>query len=184
MADPKVRISKFLALVLRHDPGRIGLTLDPQGWVDVDALLGAAAAVGVPISRMELEEVVRTNPKQRFALDTAGSRIRANQGHSLDVDLGLSPVEPPVRLFHGTSRSVRQAVLAEGLRPMSRHQVHLSADRETALTVGRRHGPPVVLIVNGHRMFVDGHRFSRSVNGVWLTDHVPSAYLEREGARR
>ena len=173
VGDPNVRISKFLALVLRHDPGRIGLTLDREGWVDVEVLLAAAAAAGVAIGRVELDEVVRTSPKRRFTLDPAANRIRANQGHSLQVDLGLSAVEPPGRLFHGTSGAAREAILAQGLQPMSRRQVHLSADGETALAVGRRHGPPIVLIVDSHRMFVDGHHFFRSVNGVWLTDHAP-----------
>jgi putative RNA 2'-phosphotransferase len=180
VGDPKVRLSKFLALVLRHDPGRIGLTLNPEGWADVEALLAAVAAAGVPISRAALDEVVLTSPKQRFTLDTAANRIRANQGHSVQVDLGLSAVEPPGRLFHGTSRDARDAILAGGLRPMARSQVHLSADRATARAVGRRHGRPVVLVVDSHSMFVDGHRFFRSVNGVWLTDHVPPAYLEED----
>jgi putative RNA 2'-phosphotransferase len=177
-----VKVSKFLALVLRHDPGRIGLTLDPEGWVDVDELLKAAGAAGLPISRPELDEVVRTNPKQRFTLDSTANRIRANQGHSVKVDLGLTPIEPPLRLYHGTSRAVQTAILAEGLRPMARDQVHLSADHETALAVGRRHGPPVVIVVQSRRMHVDGYRFYRSVNGVWLTDHVPPAYLSGDSS--
>jgi putative RNA 2'-phosphotransferase len=172
-----VRISKFLALVLRHDPGRIGLNLDPEGWADVDELLAAAGAAGVSISRAELEDVVRTNPKQRFTLDGAGNRVRANQGHSLDVDLGLAPVEPPGQLYHGTSRAALASILAEGLRPMARHHVHLSADPETAVAVGRRRGPPAVLVVDSRRMDADGYRFYRSVIGVWLTDHVPAVYL-------
>ena len=172
-----VRISKFLALVLRHDPGRIGLTLDAEGWADVDDLLAAAARHGLVISRPELDEMVRTNPKQRFTLDPAANRIRANQGHGLDVDVGLIPVEPPLRLYHGTSRGMLPVILTEGLRPMARQQVHLSADPETALAVGRRPGPPAVLVVDSLRMHADGHGFYRSVNGVWLTDHVPSAYL-------
>lgn len=180
VTDRKVRISKFLALVLRHDPGRIGLALDAEGWADVEVLLAAAAAAGVPISRVELDEVVRTSAKQRFTLDSAASRIRANQGHSLQVDLGLAPVQPPTQLFHGTSHAMRKAILAEGLRPMSRRHVHLSTDRETALAVGRRHGPAVILVVDSHTMFVDGHQFYRSVNGVWLTDHVPPGYLEED----
>jgi putative RNA 2'-phosphotransferase len=172
-----VRISKFLAQVLRHDPGRIGVTLDAEGWADVDELLTAAARAGLPFSRAELEEVVRTNPKQRFTLDRAADRIRANQGHSVDVDLGLSPVEPPGVLFHGTSRTVLPVLLAEGLRPMRRRHVHLSPDVETALAVGRRHGPPAVLVVDSATMHAAGHPFYRSANGVWLTDHVPAVYL-------
>lgn len=172
-----MRISKFLALVLRHDPARIGLTLDPKGWADVDQLLTAAARGGLAISREELEAVVRDNPKQRFTLDAEANRIRANQGHSLDIDLGLVPLEPPAVLYHGTGRVTLAAVLDEGLRPMGRRQVHLSADPDTAVAVGRRHGPAVVLIVDSAAMHADGHRFYRSVNGVWLTDQVPSRYL-------
>lgn len=172
-----VRISKFLALVLRHDPGRIGLTLDPEGWADVDALLAGAARGGLSITRAELDEVVRMNPKQRFALDAAANRIRANQGHSLEVDLGLSPIEPPPRLYHGTSRTAVPVILSEGVQPMTRRQVHLSADPGTALMVGARHGPPVALVVDSGRMYADGYHFYRSVNGVWLTDHVPAVYL-------
>ena len=172
-----IRISKFLALVLRHDPARIGLTLDAEGWADIDELLAGAVRHGVSISRAELDEVVRTNPKQRFALDTAANRIRANQGHSLEVDLGLTPIEPPAQLYHGTSRAVVPVILAEGLQPMGRRQVHLSADSETALAVGARHGPPVALVIDSRRMHADGLQFYRSANGVWLTDHVPPAYL-------
>ena len=175
-----VRISKFLALVLRHDPGRIGLDLDPEGWVHIDELLAAAGGAGMSISRAELEAVVRNNPKQRFTLDRAGNRIRANQGHSLEVDLGLTPIEPPRQLYHGTSRAALATILAEGLRPMGRRQVHLSADPETAVAVGRRHGRPAVLVVDSRRMHADGYRFYRSVNGVWLADHVPAAYLSEQ----
>ena len=177
MDGRQVRLSKFLALVLRHDPGRVGVTLDPEGWVGVDELLRAAGAAGVPMSRHELVDVVLTNPKQRFTLDPDGNRIRANQGHSLDVDLRLDPLEPPDVLFHGTSRTVLAAVLNEGLRPMGRRHVHLCADRDTAVMVGRRHGPPVVLTVASGRMHADGHRFFRSVNGVWLAERVPPSYL-------
>jgi len=151
-----VRISKFLALVLRHDPGRIGLTLDSEGWADVDEMLAAAERAGLPISRFELEEVVRTNPKQRFILDPAANRIRANQGHSIDVDLGLTPLDPPDVLFHGTRRDQVEVILAEGLRPMGRRHVHLSVDRETAVAVGRRHGRPAVLVVDSARMHLGG----------------------------
>jgi len=177
-----VRISKFLSLVLRHDPARIGLTLDREGWADVNELLIAAGNAGMPISRSDLDEVVRSNPKQRFTLDLSSRRIRANQGHSLEVDLGLAPIEPPAKLYHGTSQALLAVILTEGLRPMTRQQVHLSGDLETALAVGRRHGPPTALVVESHRMHADGYRFYRSVNGVWLTDSVPPTYLS-EGRR-
>jgi putative RNA 2'-phosphotransferase len=177
MSARAVRISKFLALVLRHDPGRIGLSLDAEGWVDVDDLLGAAADQGFRFTRAELEAVVRDNPKRRFTLDADNNRIRANQGHSLTVDLGLTPLEPPAVLYHGTSQAVLPRILVEGLRPMGRQHVHLSGDVDTAWAVGHRHGPAAVLIVESGPMHIAGHRFYRSANGVWLTDHVPSVYL-------
>ncbi|HYH50230.1 MAG TPA: RNA 2'-phosphotransferase [Acidimicrobiia bacterium] len=182
MTDRAVQVSKFLALVLRHDPGRIGLELDGGGWADVDALLAAARRIDITISRAELEAVVRDNPKQRFALDQRGNRIRANQGHSVDVDLGLTAVDPPAVLFHGTTRRVLPAILAEGLRPMSRQHVHLSADAETARVVGSRHGPPVVLTIAAATMAAAGHPFWRSDNGVWLTPNVPREFLSETDA--
>ena len=145
--------------------------------MDVDELLQAAAHNGFRISRAELEAVVWDNPKRRFTLDAENNRIRANQGHSLAVDLGLTPLEPPVVLYHGTSRAVLPRILVEGLQPMGRHHVHLSGDVDTAWAVGRRHGPAAVLIVESGRMHIAGHPFYRSANGVWLTDHVPSLYL-------
>jgi len=180
MTARAVRVSKFLALVLRHDPARVGVTLDTGGWADVDVLLAAAARHGMAFGRDELEAVVRDNPKQRFTLDPERNRIRANQGHSVDVDLGLTPVAPPPLLFHGTSRAVLPTILAEGLRPMSRRHVHLSADVDTALAVGLRHGPPLVLTVDAAAMACAGHSFWRSANGVWLTDRVPPGFLSEE----
>ena len=178
-----VRVSRFLALVLRHDPGRIGLRLDAEGWVDVDRLLAAAAAAGFPIGEAELGDVVAGNSKQRFALDPTGRRIRANQGHSLPVDLGLAPVPPPPVLYHGTSTRVLARIGREGLLPMGRAHVHLSADVATAEAVGRRHGPVAVLTVDSGRMHADGHRFLRSVNGVWLCGPVPPGYLSATSRR-
>lgn len=169
------RVSSYLSLHLRHEPDRIGLTLDEAGWTDVGALLSAAAAHGFPISRAELERVVAENDKRRFALD--GDRIRAQQGHSVPVDLDLPPREPPAYLHHGTVAAALTAIRAEGLRPMSRHAVHLSPDRETARRVGARRGRPVVLSVDAGAMHREGHVFRRSGNGVWLTAQVPPAYL-------
>lgn len=180
--DPKlVRLSKFLSLVLRHDPGTIGITLDPNGWVPVDELLSAAARAGTSITREQLDEVVATNDKKRFAFSPDGTRIRASQGHSLEVDLGLDPVEPPERLFHGTATRSVESIRAEGLIRQSRQHVHLSPDEETATRVGQRHGKPVVLIVRAGQMHRDGHAFYRSDNGVWLTASVPPEYLEIPG---
>lgn len=180
--DPRlVHLSKFLSLVLRHDPGMIGITLDPNGWVPVDELLSAAARAGKPITREQLDEVVATNDKKRFAFSPDGTLIRASQGHSVDVDLGLAPVEPPERLFHGTATRSVEAIRAEGLVRQSRQHVHLSPDEETALRVGQRHGKPVVLIVRAGQMHRDGHPFYQSDNGVWLTASVPPEYLEIPG---
>ncbi|MEU6791433.1 RNA 2'-phosphotransferase [Nonomuraea wenchangensis] len=170
-----VRVSKYLARHLRHDPGRIGLTLDPAGWVPVEELLSAAAAHGFPITPAELARVVETNDKRRYVIEDG--RIRASQGHSVPVDLGLPPAEPPEVLYHGTVGRFLSAIRREGLRPMGRHHVHLSPDRDTAVRVGARRGAPVVLVVRAGAMHADGHVFHLSANGVWLTGHVPPAYL-------
>lgn len=170
-----VRVSKYLARHLRHDPGRIGVTLDPQGWVDVDVLLRAAAAHGFPITEAELVEVVARNDKKRYALENG--RIRANQGHTVQVDLDLPAVEPPPVLYHGTVARSLPGIRAEGLRPMSRHHVHLSPDRETATRVGARRGRPVVLTVDAAAMHAAGHVFRLSANGVWLADAVPPSFI-------
>lgn len=170
-----VRVSKYLAKHLRHQPERIGVTLDAQGWVEVEVLLAAATAHGFVVSREELEQVVEGNDKRRYVIEDG--RIRASQGHSVRVDLDLPVAEPPTVLFHGTvSRSVG-VIKAEGLRPMSRHHVHLSPDRDTATRVGARRGVPVVLVVDAAGMYAAGHGFRCSANGVWLVDHVPPGYL-------
>lgn len=166
-----VRVSKFLSRHLRHDPDRIGIELDEHGWVEVDALLKAAEDHGFPITRQELEEVVDENDKQRFAL--RDGRIRANQGHTVDVDLDLDPVDPPPLLYHGTTERFLDSIREEGVKAMDRHDVHLSPDHETAVDVGSRRGEPVVLVIDAGRMADRGHLFYRSENGVWLTEHVP-----------
>ncbi|WP_329079475.1 MULTISPECIES: RNA 2'-phosphotransferase [unclassified Streptosporangium] len=174
-----VRVSKYLSKHLRHQPERIGLILGPQGWADIDALLGAAARHGFAITRDELALVVAGNDKRRFTVE--GDRIRANQGHTVDVDLGLPPVEPPEILFHGTVGAYVGAIREEGLRPMNRHAVHLSPDRETATRVGARRGRPVVLVVRSGEMHRAGHEFRVSANGVWLAAHVPPAHISFPG---
>ncbi|MCF1509423.1 RNA 2'-phosphotransferase [Streptomyces glomeratus] len=166
-----VKVSKYLSKHLRHQPERIGLTLDEHGWVEIGTLLAAAAAHGFRITRAELDRVVATNDKKRFAIE--GTRIRASQGHSIDVDLGLPPAAPPAYLYHGTVARHLDAIRAEGLKAMSRHDVHLSPDRETATRVGARRGRPVVLTVDAAAMHRDGHVFHMSANGVWLTKAVP-----------
>ncbi|ARF56453.1 RNA 2'-phosphotransferase [Streptomyces gilvosporeus] len=170
-----VRISKYLAKHLRHEPERIGITLDAQGWVPVPELIEAAARHGFRFSRAELDTVVADNDKQRYTIEDG--RIRANQGHSIRVDLDLPPAEPPAHLFHGTVARSVAAIRHEGLRPMSRHAVHLSPDRETATRVGARRGKAVVLTVDAGAMHKAGHVFQVSANGVWLTARVPPEFL-------
>ena len=172
-----VTISKFLSKHLRHEPEALGLTLAEGGWVEVALLLDACGKHGFPITRDQLEEVVRTSDKKRFAFDDAGTRIRANQGHSTPVDLQLAPVEPPPVLYHGTADKNATVILAFGLLKMKRHHVHLSHDVQTALKVGQRHGTPVVFAVDAATMHAKGHLFYCSVNGVWLTDRVPAEFL-------
>jgi putative RNA 2'-phosphotransferase len=161
---------------LRHDPGRIGITLDGGGWVPVADLLAA-----LHVDRETLDEVVATSDKQRFAVvrGTDGiERIRANQGHSVPVDLGLVPVTPPDRLYHGTNASAAASIRDTGINKGGRHHVHLSVDTPTAQRVGARRGGAVVIIeIDAARMAADGHTFYRSDNGVWLTDEVPPGYL-------
>ena len=173
------RASKLLSLVLRHEPSRIGITLDRAGWVEVEVLLAALADHGHPLSGGQLERVVRTSDKQRFALDRSTSRIRANQGHSVDVDLELAPATPPDRLYHGTPVRNLDAILREGLLPRRRHAVHLSPDVATAQQVGARRGACVVLVIDASSMHAAGHSFTRSANGVWLVPSVPPRYLDR-----
>jgi putative RNA 2'-phosphotransferase len=173
-----VRISKFLSKVLRHAPESVGLRLDEAGWVDVDDLLAAAKGAAVALDRPTLERVVADNDKQRFALSPDGLRIRASQGHSVTVELGLAPVKPPEVLFHGTADRNLDSIRAQGLVPGRRTHVHLSADEATAISVGRRHGRPVVLRVRAGEMHRSGHPFYRSDNGVWLTAAVPPAHID------
>ncbi|MDH6117416.1 RNA 2'-phosphotransferase [Kitasatospora sp. GAS204B] len=177
-----VKTSKRLSRILRHDPGAVGLTLDEGGWVPVDTLLAAFARSGNRLSRADLDLVVANNNKQRFAYSADGSRIRASQGHTVAVDLGLAATQPPPVLYHGTAERTLPVIFAEGLRPMSRQDVHLSADVETALKVGARHGRPVVLRVDAAGLAAAGHEFRISANGVWLTDTVPPDRLTRHSA--
>ncbi len=168
-----VRVSKRISLHLRHRPADIGIELDPAGWVGVDEFLAALARHGLRVDRAQLDEVVATSDKQRFAFDETGTRIRANQGHSVAVELDLPVAEPPAVLFHGTHPGALAAIRAEGLRPMGRHHVHLSPDRDTAARVGGRRGRPVLLEIDAAGLAADGSEFRCSANGVWLVDHVP-----------
>ncbi len=175
----RVKVSKYLSKHLRHEPERLGLTLGPGGWVAVDDLLRACAEHRFAVTVEELREVVEGSDKQRFAFDETGRRIRANQGHSVEVDLHLEEREPPEVLYHGTVERSLPPILAEGLNKGKRHHVNLSKDVETAWKVGGRRGKPVILGVAAVRMHRDGHTFLLSANGVWLTDAVPPEYLER-----
>lgn len=174
-----VRISKYLSKHLRHQPERLGLALRPGGWVAVADLLAATARHNFPITPAELEEVVARNNKQRFAFDPTHTLIRANQGHSVAVDLELTPATPPAVLYHGTGHRAVAAILQTGLSKMARHHVHLSGDVETAQAVGARHGRPVVFAVDAAAMQQAGFAFYRSENGVWLVDSVPPQYLRQ-----
>ncbi|MCX6031787.1 MAG: RNA 2'-phosphotransferase [Chloroflexi bacterium] len=172
-----VPISKFLSRVLRHHPEDLGLFLDAQGWADVAQLLTQARRHGVVITPEPLQEIVAQNDKQRFAFSEDGTRIRASQGHSIPVDLGLEPTQPPEFLYHGTAARFVTAIRERGLVPGHRNHVHLSADEDTAARVGGRHGSPIVLEVRAGLMHAAGYRFYLSANGVWLTEHVPVEYL-------
>ena len=171
-----VAVSKFLSFVLRHAPEEADLVMERDGWVEIDQLLANAPA-HLKLDRELLDEVVASSGKQRFAVSGDGARIRANQGHSVAVDLGLDPKRPPEVLFHGTASRFVGAILLEGLVPGERQDVHLSADEKTAVTVGSRHGKPVVLRVDAKALHDAGHQFRQAENGVWLTGHVPPARL-------
>lgn len=178
MADAR-KISKSLSYWLRHRPDAAALQLDGAGWAPVAQVLRALAAAGLADRREQLEEAVASSDKNRFELSADGEHIRARQGHSVEVDLEWPPARPPHFLFHGTVERNLAPIMADGLKAMGRHHVHLSPDVETAQIVGRRRGPPVVLRIEAARMASDGHVFRLSGNGVWLTLHVPPRYILR-----
>jgi putative RNA 2'-phosphotransferase len=180
--DPIVVASKLLSYVLRHRPDSVGLVLDAHGWAEVDELLARLAQHGKRVDRALLERTVAQNDKQRFAFNEDRTRIRASQGHSIAVDLQLREAEPPAVLYHGTASRFLKSILASGLRAGGRHHVHLSADVQTALRVGARHGFPSVLVVDAARMRADGIAFYQSDNGVWLTGEVRPTYLSQAAA--
>lgn len=171
------RISKLMSLVLRHKPEHLDLNLDENGWVKVDLLLAAMQRQGLDVDQKLLEEVVRDNDKQRFAFNDDRTQIRANQGHSIDVDVELEEKTPPSILLHGTVEKFLVLIRESGLKKMSRQHVHLSADLATASKVGSRRGKPVILKIDAAKMEKDGHAFYLSANGVWLTDHVPPSFI-------
>lgn len=171
-------LSKFLSFVLRHQPQTLGIRLDSEGWTSVSVLLEKMQEQGMPVDLARLQQVVAQNDKQRFALNADASKIRANQGHSVPVSLGLPPQAPPDVLYHGTATSSLSAILKEGLKPGRRQHVHLSVSIDTAIQVGSRHGKPAVLLVKSQEMTQKGYLFYLSANGVWLTDAVPAAFLQ------
>jgi putative RNA 2'-phosphotransferase len=170
-----VELSKFLSDILRHTPEVGGITLDEEGWADVDELIKNNSK---KFTRQILEEIVATDNKRRYTFSEDGTKIRANQGHSINVDLKFEPVKPPKLLYHGTATRFLDSIMSEGLKRMRRLYVHLSERYETAVSVGKRHGTVVVLDVNSEQMDADGIKFYLSKNGVWLTKHVPAKYLK------
>lgn len=173
----QIQLSKFLSFVLRHKPDEIGLALNSEGWANIDELIERANAAGTEFGRADLLDVVATSDKKRFSISADGLSIRAAQGHSVTVELGLRPHEPPPILYHGTATRFVDAILSEGLKPQGRQQVHLSLDEATALSVGQRHGKPHIFKVDAGSMHGKGFKFYRADNGVWLTDHVPPEFL-------
>lgn len=179
--NPKTtkHISKLMSLVLRHDPAYLGLSLSTEGWVDTYKLLSALRQKFPEITLETIEYVVATNDKKRFTFNNDGSKIRASQGHSIDVDLNLSPVTPPEHLYHGTVAKFLESIREEGLQKMSRQHLHLSADQSTAVAVGTRRGTAIILTIEALKMHEDGFAFYLSENGVWLTNHVPAKYIQK-----
>lgn len=172
-----IRLGHFLSLVLRHDPSAAGITVDSGGWANIDALIKGVCATGRKMDRETLERIVRENNKQRYTISEDGHRIRANQGHTIPVDLGLEPVTPPSVLYHGTARSSVDSIRKEGITRQERQYVHLSPDVATARQVGSRHGVPVVLVIDAAAMDRDGLPFFQAANGVWLCQYVPWKYV-------
>lgn len=172
-----VSISKFLSLILRHKPETVGLTLDSAGWVSVPELLAACAAHGQPLTLADLLVIVQTSDKQRFALNEDQTRIRANQGHSIEVELGYQAQTPPAVLYHGTADRFVDSIKTSGLIKGKRHHVHLTTNVNIARTVGSRYGKPILICVDAGAMHRDGFAFFVSDNRVWLTEHVPPRYL-------
>ena len=172
-------LSKYISLILRHKPEVIGISLDEHGWADVKELISGISKTQTMTMEL-LEQIVAEDEKQRYSFNEDHTRIRANQGHSIPVDVELKEYEPPKYLYHGTGEKYRKSIDENGLQPKSRLYVHLSADIDTAIQVGSRHGKPVVYKVSSGRMQKDGYQFFKSVNGVWLTKEVPVTYFKRE----
>lgn len=181
--DREQQASKFLSLVLRHKPEEIGIFLDAQGWTNVQTLLHQLANHNSTISLSELESIVENSDKRRFAFNDNHTRIRASQGHSIEIELGYTAKKPPGLLYHGTATRFLDSILADGLRKESRHHVHLSPDADTAHNVGSRHGKPIVLTIQSADMATQGYLFYQSENGVWLTEAVPKEFITYESSK-
>ena len=175
-----INTSKFISLILRHRPGIIGITLDEHGWADVQELIsGVNDSEGHTLDMETLEEIVRTDEKQRYSFNEDHNLIRANQGHSIPVDVELKEMVPPAILWHGTGEKYVPSIDNQGLIPKGRLYVHLSSDTETARKVGSRHGKPVIYEIDCRKMSEDGYRFYLSENGIWLTKSVPAKYMRK-----
>ena len=168
-----IKISRYISLILRHKPEAIGITLDEHGWANVNELIK-----GININIEILEHIVSTDDKQRYSFNDDKTLIRANQGHSIPVDVELEEIQPPKYLYHGTGKKYKDSIIEDGLIPKSRLYVHLSSDIDTSINVGKRHGDVIVFRINSLKMFNDGYKFYISKNGVWLTKHVPTVYLK------
>ncbi len=175
----KKSIGKFLSLILRHEPAKIGIALDENGWADVEELIEKCSEKGVVFTKVDLDEIVATNEKQRYSYSDCGLKIRANQGHSISVDVELEATVPPAYLYHGTADRFVGAIKETGVKKMSRQHVHLSVDKQTAIKVGSRHGKVCVLTILAGKMHEDGIVFYKSVNGVWLTDFIDVKYISK-----
>lgn len=175
-----INLGRFISLILRHKPETIGIKLDSEGWADTDELINGINASGRHIDMEILERIVRENNKKRYSFSPDKKRIRANQGHSIPVDVGMTEKQPPDVLYHGTSESFLESIKAEGIKHMSRLYVHLSADTDTAYTVGKRHaknGRVAILVIDTKRMYEDGYKFMISENGVWQSSDIPWEYV-------
>ena len=177
--EKHVKLSRFLSLILRHKPEEIGLTLDNQGYLSVDELIEGINNTGRVIDKRILEEILSSDNKHRYSYDSTGTKIRANQGHSIKVDVGLLEKTPPATLYHGTSGKHIDDIMKHGLNKMTRTYVHLSEDYDTAVNVGSRRGAPVILKIDTAKMNEAGHKFYISKNGVWLTDDVPAKFISK-----
>lgn len=180
MKEQTKRTSKLMSYVLRHNPSELDLDMDEQGWVLIDQLISNARTKGKKISIDIVRTAVETNDKKRFTISEDGKYIRANQGHSINVDLALTPVDPPEVLLHGTATKNLDEIMKGGLKKMNRHHVHLSEDQDTATAVGTRYGKPILLKIDAKKMAEDGFDFYRSANNVWLVEAVPSKYISFE----